>query len=149
MGEPGEIIGVPAAGGQVHVNRRGRLGKRVVVLLMERDGEDVFARSLANISTGVDGAQFGSRPGGQSRSLVAGVAKDNGSAVALMHVAIDRHGALDELALLQAADGDSEVVQHTEAFAVIGVGVVKAAANADADSVSHGALSGKERPRGG
>src|SRR3974377_1827204 len=84
----------------------------------------------------------------QGPSLLAGVAKDNGSAVALMHVAINRHGALDELALLQATDGDSEVVQHTEAFAVIGVGVVKAAANADADSVSHGALSGKDRTAG-
>src|SRR5271169_1541137 len=107
---------------------------------MERNGKYVLARSLANASAGVDCAKFGSRPRRQSGGIVAGVPENGGGAVALVDVAVHGHGALDELPLLQAADGDGEVVDHAKTFAVIGEGVMKAAADADADAVGKRAL---------
>src|SRR5215469_7048109 len=65
-----------------------------------------------------------------------------------MHIAIDGHGALDELALLQPADGDREVVQHTEALAVIGKGMVKAATDVHAGSIAQSKLGGEDRTTG-
>ena len=65
-----------------------------------------------------------------------------------MYIAIDGHGALDELALLQLADGDREVVQHTEALAVIGKGMVKAATDVHAGAIAQSELGGEDGAAG-
>src|SRR5204863_919179 len=41
--QPVQVIVVPDAVGQVHVNRRRRLDRRIIILLMQRDSENVSA----------------------------------------------------------------------------------------------------------
>src|SRR5215472_4639367 len=67
--------------------------------------------------------------------------ENRGSSVALMDVAVDRHGGADFVIPLQAADRDSDVVDHAESFAVVREGVMEASANADAYSVLQGLAS--------
>jgi hypothetical protein len=52
-----------------------------------------------------------------------------------MNIAIDGHGAADSVIALHAADSDGNIVNHAEAFAVIGEGVVKSAADVEADAI--------------
>ena len=59
-------------------------------------------------------------------------AEDGRRAVALMHIAVDHHGARDVAVALHAADGNRHVVDQAKAFPVIGEGVVKAASDVDA-----------------
>ena len=49
-----------------------------------------------------------------------GAGKNHGRAIALMDIAIDRHRGANLVVTLHAADGDGHVVDHAEAFAVIG-----------------------------
>src|SRR5205085_5313937 len=58
-----------------------------------------------------------------------------GRAGSLMDVAVHRHGARDFVVALHAADGDGYVVNHTEAFAVIGKSMMETSANVDGDAV--------------
>ena len=65
-----------------------------------------------------------------------------------MNVAVDSHGALDNLALLKTANGNGEVVHHAEPFAVVGEGVMESAANVDARAVSYRALGSEDGAAG-
>src|SRR5208337_49774 len=84
----------------------------------------------------------------QCSRLGVGGAEDDSSAVALVNVAIDGHRTLDEFALLQAADGDAEVVEHAETFAMIGVGVMEAAPEVDAHAIFQSQLGSKDGAAG-
>jgi hypothetical protein len=59
--------------------------------------------------------------------------KDRGGTVAVMHVQVDDHGSPDEPIPLQYANRDRDVVDETKPFAVIGEGVVEAAAQVHRD----------------
>ena len=58
-----------------------------------------------------------------------------------MYVAIHGHGALDGLVFLKAANADGKIVENAEAFAVVGVGVVKSSAH-----VYRGAVLERQSP---
>ena len=66
-----------------------------------------------------------------------------------MGVAVDGHGGADLVVALQAADGDGDVVDHAEALAVIGEGVVKSAAEADGNFVGQALAGGEDGSTGG
>ena len=51
-----------------------------------------------------------------------------------MDVAIDHHGAPDQAVVLQPADGDGDIVDRAEAFAVRGKCMVETAAEIEADA---------------
>ncbi len=70
--------------------------------------------------------------------LCAELPKMSGGTVSLVHVAVDGHGAPDSSALLHHANRDRDVIDHAEAFAVIGEGMMKAAADVHADAVLRG-----------
>jgi len=53
-----------------------------------------------------------------------------------MHVAINRHRPGNLAVTLHAADGNGHIVDHAEAFAVIGERVMKSSADADRYSVA-------------
>src|SRR6266436_10454275 len=85
--EPREIVVVASFVGEVDVDRRWRFPRRVVILLVKRDGEDV---------SGVAAAHFclsrGRRGGGYRRQRLTGrprTGENRGGAIALMDVAID------------------------------------------------------------
>jgi hypothetical protein len=118
--EDGEIVFVTDAVGEIGVEIRGRLRFGVIVFLVDGKSED----------------------GG-----IAG--EDGGGAVALMDVGVNDHGGLDGAVGLQAANGDGDVVDDAEAFAVIGKSVVKAAAEVRSGSGGEGALSCFDGAAGG
>ena len=66
-----------------------------------------------------------------------------------MDIAIDRHGGANLAVALHAADGDGHIVNHAEAFAVVGKGVVEAAADVKGYSITQGVLGGEDRSPGG
>jgi len=51
--------------------------------------------------------------------------------------------------VLHAADGHGHIVDHAEAFTMVGKGVVEAASDADGDLVFEGFLGGEDRTSGG
>ena len=65
-----------------------------------------------------------------------------------MNVAINHQGAFDLVVFLQAANGDGDVVDHAEALAVVGEGMMKSSAEADADAVLERAASGENGTAG-
>ena len=74
--------------------------------------------------------------------------KMKGGAVPLMNVAIDGHGPADSTTLLHDPNGNGDVVDHAEALAVIGKGVVKATADVDAYTVLQRPLRSQDGPSG-
>ena len=77
------------------------------------------------------------RVGGQRRS------EDDGGPVALVNVTIERHRLSNFAVALHTTDRDRNVIDHAEAFTVVGKRMVEAAANADGDSVAEGVLGGE------
>lgn len=84
------------------------------------------------------------------RLLAAGDGgKDYGCPIALMHIAIERHGRADLFITLHAPDCNRNVVDHAKALAVVREGVMETAADADGDAIvervvggQHGTTSG-------
>src|SRR6202041_105060 len=50
--KPGQVVVVAGSVGQVDVNRRGRLVWRIVIVLVQGDGEDVYRERVARIARG-------------------------------------------------------------------------------------------------
>src|SRR6185437_6478386 len=75
----------------------------------------------------------GNAGGWRGRSSVGmrAAAKDHCRAIALVNVAIDHHGTLDQLVTLKGTDGDSDVVNHAKTFAMVREGMMKASAEID------------------
>ena len=109
--EDGEIVFVAEAIGEIGVESGGRPGLRIIVLLMNGESED---RGIAG--------------------------KNGGGTVAVVDVGVDDHGSLDGTVVLEAADGDGDVVDDAEAFAVVGEGVMEAAADVGRRAGGEGAL---------
>src|SRR5947209_20023845 len=105
------------------------LPRRIIVLLMQRDGEDFTGWSAGHIAAGF--WMLGTRwPRWQRVPIVLTpvfIAEDRRRTIALMHIAIHRHGALDGAIAQQPADGHRYIVNHAKAFAVVGKGMVKTA----------------------
>ena len=118
--EDGEVLFVADAVGEGEVEVGGRFDRGVVVLLVDGEGED----------GGVGG-------------------EDGGGAVAVVDVGIDDHGAGNQAFGLEGADGDGNVVEGTEAFAVVGEGVMEAAADVVGGVVGEGEAGGEEGAAGG
>ena len=97
-----QVLAVAHAIGQVNVQAGGRLLGGVVVEL-------------------VDGEREHRRVAGENR----------GRAVAVVHVAIHHHGALDGAIALHAADGHGDVVDGAEAFSMVRKRVVESAAQVE------------------
>ena len=66
-----------------------------------------------------------------------------------MDVAVHGHGGANLVVALQATDGDGDVVDHAESFAVVGKGVMESAADADADFVGESLARGENGSSGG
>ena len=71
--------------------------------------------------------------------------KDKRSAVSLMYVAIHRHGPTNLAPLLHGSNGNGKIVDHAEAFSMFGKGVVKSAANIDANTIVQCAFRCQDR----
>src|SRR5205085_6589556 len=83
---------------------------------------------------------FSRSGGGQWIGEIPRWRKDSSRTVAVVHVAINGHGAGDLAVLLHAPDGDRDVVDHAEAFAVVRMGVMESAADIEGDAVAQRAL---------
>lgn len=57
------------------------------------------------------------------------VREDRGGAIALMNVGVNDHGGFDGAFVLQAANGNGDIVNDAKSFAMIGERVMKAAAD--------------------
>src|SRR5215471_4626069 len=57
-----------------------------------------------------------------------------------MDVAIDRHCGTDLVVALKTADGDGDIVDHAESFAVVGKCVMESTADADRNFVNEALL---------
>ncbi len=100
--QDGKIVFVADAVGKIGVEIGRRLGFRIIVLLMN------------------------------GKSIDGGIARENGGgSVAVVNVSVDDHGGADGAVVLESADGDGDVVDDAEAFAVIGESVMEAAADVD------------------
>src|SRR5882762_2416105 len=76
------------------------------------------------------------------------VAENVSGAVAVVNVGIDDDSLFDEAVGLQTANGDCDIVQCTEAFAVAGVSVVEAATEIAGEAVAKGELASKDGSTG-
>ena len=65
-----------------------------------------------------------------------------------MHIAIEGHGGANLVVALHAADRYGDVVDHAEALAVVGEGVVESAADAYAHFVYEAMARGEDRSTG-
>ena len=63
-----------------------------------------------------------------------------------MDVAVDGHGRLDLSRLHQDPDRDGNIIQEAESFAMVGEGMMKSAAERNADAVRQGATTRFDRP---
>src|SRR6202044_817416 len=80
------------------------------------------------------------------REATAALARKNcGGAVALMDIAIDSHRRANLAVPLHTSNGDGHIMDHAEAFAVVGKRVMKSSANIDGHSVAQCILCGKNR----
>ncbi len=75
--------------------------------------------------------------------------EDCGGAISVMHIRIDDHGLLNRTVGLQSTNGDGDVVNGTETFAVTGMGMMKAAAKVAAKTIAKGRLRSGNRSAGG
>ena len=96
-----------------------RLVSGVVVRLMDGEGEDGWV-----------------------------VGEDGGSAIAVVDVGIDDHGFGDLVAGLQGSDGDGDVMNGAEAFAVAGIGVMEAATEVASKAVTKSGFGGHDGAAG-
>src|SRR5512144_3250280 len=99
------VLGVTHAVGKVDVQAGGRLLARVVIELVNRQGEDRW---------------------------ISG--ENGGGTVPVMHVAIHHHGAADRAIALQAPNGYCNIVDGAKTLAVIRVGMMKPASYVEPDS---------------
>src|SRR6266404_6709874 len=76
------------------------------------------------------------------------IAKYVSSAVAVVDVGVDDDGPFDEAVGLQTANGDGDIVDRAETFAVAGVGVVKAATEIAAEAITKSQLASKDGSTG-
>src|SRR5579872_3884302 len=65
-----------------------------------------------------------------------------------MYIAIDGHRSADLVITLQTPDCNGDVVDHAEALAMVGEGVMKSSANRDADFVGQGLARREDRSSG-
>ena len=66
-----------------------------------------------------------------------------------MDVAVDGHRSADFVVALHAPNGDGHVVNHAETFAMVGIGVMKSSADADANLIGERLTRGENRSSGG
>src|SRR5579871_4627584 len=91
------------------VNYRGRFFGWIIVELVKREGQN------------------------------ACVARENcRSAVAVVDVEVDNEGTLNGSVVLKSADGDGNVVDGAEAFAVSSKGMVESTADVESDAIAEG-----------
>src|SRR5207302_6247064 len=106
--------------------RRWRLYHRIIVRLVQRYRKHIqLARWMLKVvfMLGMNVAAAGAG----ARQRMAGPdfrRKNYCRAIAVMHVAIHRHGAIELAFLVHAFNGDSYIVNHAEALAMIGHGVM-------------------------
>src|SRR5258708_34508897 len=99
---------------------------------MKRDREDVARMGVPELHR--TSIQAGRRSRRQRIVGTTRAGKNGRCPVALMNIAIDGHGGANLVVTLHAADGDSNVVNHAEALAMVGEGVVKSAADVETDA---------------
>src|SRR5947209_2415977 len=75
--------------------------------------------------------------------------KDSRSSVAVMDIAIHGHCALQPAFLVHPPDGHRHIMDHAEAFSMIGKSVVKTSGNVHAQSPAQGQISGQNGTSGG
>jgi hypothetical protein len=75
--------------------------------------------------------------------------KNRGRPVSLMDVAIYCHRFANLLIALHATDGNRNIVDHAEAFAVIGKRVMESSSDADGHAVDEGMIGGQHRSASG
>jgi len=70
-------------------------------------------------------------------------AKICGGAIALVDVAVYGHGAGDSVIALHAPDGDGHIVNHAEAFAVVGKRMMESATDVEGDVILQSIIGGQ------
>ena len=105
-------------------------------MLVQRNSEDIPGMGAAHASFRRPSLiQRRCRRGWQGKALSPRACEDGSGAVALVNIAIHRHGSADLVIALQTTDRHRNIVDHAEALAMIGMRVMKSSADADADSV--------------
>ncbi len=115
-----EILGVADVVGHVEVDVGGRFVGGIVVELVDGESEDGRI-----------------------------VGEDGGGAVAMVDVGVDDDGFADGGVGLEAADGDGDIVNGAEAFAVAGVGVMKTATDVAGKAIAKCGACGGDGATGG
>src|SRR5258708_25926209 len=106
---------------------------------MQRDGKNLkLAGSVLRLEMRCMYVALAGTGAGQRMSRMHLGRKDDGSAVAVMDVAVHRHGASDLAVFVQLLDGHGNVMNHAEAFAMAGKCMMKASANVHANAAFHG-----------
>src|SRR5689334_24061323 len=109
---------------------------------MKRDGENVAGVGAPQLGLRMQGR----RPArGQRLSGNAHAREDGRGSVSLVNVAIYGHGAGDLVVTLHAANRNRDIVNHAEAFAVIGEGMVKTSGNIESNPVVERVIGSKDR----
>src|ERR1700678_4345030 len=115
---------------------------------MQRDGKNISGVSALGLILGRRFERCGRRRRQSlTRSPCAG--KNRGSAVALMHVAIDGHCSANSAIALHAADSDGHVVYNAKAFPMTRECVMESSADAESDAVVKAMISRQNRAPGG
>src|SRR5580692_35975 len=103
---------------------------------MERNGEDVRRVGAArDVAAWIRSGRPWKRIAGNTRT-----GKNHGCAIALMDVAINSHRGANLAITLHTANGDGNVVDHAEALAVTGEGMMESTANVDGHAVVEGTI---------
>src|SRR5690348_5639584 len=71
-----------------------------------------------------------------------------GCAVAVVYVAVDGHRPRNLAFMVHPLDGDCDIVNHTKTLAVVGMGVVKTAADVARHAITQRQVSGQNRSAG-
>src|SRR5580658_2492933 len=84
--------------------------------------------------------------GESENAAIAG--KNRGGAVPVMNVGVHNHRGANQLIGLQAADGDGDIVEHAETFAMARERVMEASADVGGAAVNSRVARGKKRASG-
>src|SRR5262245_5096479 len=83
---------------------------------------------------------------GKHRTVVA---KNVRRAVAMMDVGVHDNRLFDDALRLETADGDSDVMNRAESFAVVGVRMMETSAQVAGKTIAKSQLAGENRTAGG
>src|SRR5260221_4723483 len=119
--------------------------------LMQGDGEDIelalFVQKMVFMG-GMDVMLTGAGARQRMPRLDSGW-KNHGRAVAVVHITIHGHGPCDLALLMHALDGNRDIMNHAETFAMVRKRVMESAADIAGHAVLERQVRGQNRAPGG